>query len=221
MTGDRTRHAECHTVDVAPPSSTLHATKRTLLDTVDTMFDSTAWDDVTSEAVLKASGVSRGSMYHFFDDFDDLVEQVIARRYSRWVDESINGLQWVLDTANDASTFGTNLHTVSDIIHNLSSPAVRAERAGVLLRATSSPRLRGRIAAEQHRLTAALAAIIAGGQERGWITTSVDAYATAVFVQAYALGRILNDVDEVTVGNDQWNRVVGEFIDRVLLHTVD
>ena len=199
----------------------MHATKRTLLDTVDRMFDDTAWDDVTSEAVLKASGVSRGSMYHFFDDFDDLVEQVIARRYSRWIDESINGLQWVLDTANDAATFGANLHTVSDIIHNLSSPELRAERAAVLLRATASPRLHTRIAAEQHRLTSALAAIISGAQSRGWINPGVDAYTTAVFVQAYTLGRILNDVDEVTVGKDEWNGVVGQFIDRVLLHPTD
>jgi len=206
---------------VADPTPPLHATKRTLLDTVDTLFETTAWDDVTSEAVLKASGVSRGSMYHFFDDFDDLVEQVIARRYSRWIDESINGLQWVLDTANDATTFGSNLHTVSDIIHNLSSPALRAERTGVLLRATTSPRLHARIAAEQHRLTSALAAIVAGAQARGWINRSIDAYATAVFVQAYALGRILNDVDEVTVSNDDWNVVISQFIDRVLLRPTD
>jgi AcrR family transcriptional regulator len=206
---------------VVDPALPMHATKRTLLDTVDSLFDTTPWDDVTSEAVLKAAGVSRGSMYHFFDDFDDLVEQVIAIRYSKWIDESIHGLQWVLDTANDASTFGTNLHTVSDIIHNLSSPTLRAERVGVLLRASSSPRLRQRIAAEQHRLTSALAGVVSGAQSRGWIRAGIDPYATAVFVQAYALGRIVNDIDEVTVTNDDWNRVISEFIDRVLLRDDD
>lgn len=201
--------------DSAPP---IHATKQQLLDTVDTMLDHVPFDEITSEAVLKAAGVSRGSMYHFFDDFDDLLEQVTARRYSRWVDESINGLRWVLDTADNADTFTSNLHAVSEVIHDHSSPELRAERAAVLVRATSSPRLHARIAAEQHRLTLAMADVVVGGQARAWINPTLDPYATGVFVQAYAIGRILNDVDEVTVGNAEWNSIVRQFIDRVVLH---
>lgn len=202
-------------VEPAPP---IHATKQQLLDTVDAMLETVPFDEVTSEAVLKAAGVSRGSMYHFFDDFDDLLEQVTARRYSRWVDASIDGLRWVLDTADDDAMFATNLHTVSDAIHNNSSPALRAERVSVLVRATASTRLHTRIAAEQHRLTAAISDLVTGGQARGWINPTLDPYATGVFVQAYAIGRILNDVDEVHVANPEWNAIVRQFIDRVVLH---
>lgn len=206
---------------VAESAPRIHATKQALLDTVDSMLDTVPFDEVTSEAVLKASGVSRGSMYHFFDDFDDLLEQVTTLRYSRWVDESIKGLQWVLDTADDAATFTANLHAVSDVIHDHSSPELRAERAAVLVRATSSPRLHARIATEQHRLTLAMSDVVAGGQTRGWINPTLDPYATGVFVQAYAIGRILNDVDEVTVGKADWNSIVRQFIDRVVLHLPD
>ena len=217
MVTDRTDPATL--LAVADSPHPIHATKRQLLDTVDTMLDTVPFDEVTSESVLKAAGVSRGSMYHFFDDFDDLLEQVTARRYSRWVDESINGLRWVLDTADDAATFASNLHAVSDIIHDHSSPELRAERAAVLVRATASPRLHIRIAAEQHRLTLAMSEVVAGGQARTWINPTLDPYAAGVFVQAYTIGRILNDVDEVTVGKPEWNAIVRQFIDRVVLHT--
>lgn len=38
---------------------------------------------VTIPMVLERSGVSYGSLYHFYDDISDLVEQAIVIRYTR------------------------------------------------------------------------------------------------------------------------------------------
>jgi CDGSH-type Zn-finger protein len=48
-------------------------------------------DEITSENVLDISGISRGSLYHHFEDFSELLELAQVRRFASYVNKSIGG----------------------------------------------------------------------------------------------------------------------------------
>ena len=52
----------------------LHPTKRALITTVLEQLKTLKPSEITSESVLDKSGISKGSLYHHFEDFDDLIE---------------------------------------------------------------------------------------------------------------------------------------------------
>ena len=64
----------------------LHPTKRALVQTVLDQLKTKKPSDLTSELILETSGISKGSLYHHFEDFDDLIETAQVFRYAAYVD---------------------------------------------------------------------------------------------------------------------------------------
>jgi hypothetical protein len=61
---------------------------------------------------------------------------------------------------------------------------------------------------EQERLTNTLVDAIEIAQEKGWVRTDLDARAIAVFLQAYTLGRAVDDVAVTKVDPEAWNKLI-------------
>ncbi|MFZ4718096.1 MAG: TetR family transcriptional regulator C-terminal domain-containing protein [Ilumatobacteraceae bacterium] len=79
------------------------------------------------------------------------------------------------------------------------------------------PELRDLLATEQRRLTDTLVELVAGGQGRGWVSRDVDPYAMAVLVQAYTLGRVVDDVTGQQMDPAAWTAVVSRIVDHVII----
>jgi AcrR family transcriptional regulator len=77
----------------------MHPTKRLLVDTVENLLKEVTSEKITIEQVLEKSGISRGSLYHHFEDFNELIEIAEIEEYSGLITESINGLVAILQTA--------------------------------------------------------------------------------------------------------------------------
>ena len=67
----------------------IHTTKEKLIQTFLDLSKTNSWHEITSDMVLDTSGITKGSLYHHFDYFGELIETVRVRRFSQWVDESI------------------------------------------------------------------------------------------------------------------------------------
>jgi hypothetical protein len=65
---------------------------------------------------------------------------------------------------------------------------------------------------EQQRLTDALADLVREAQVKGWFRSDFPPHVVAVFVQAYTLGRVLDEIAESPVDNTEWVA----FIDHML-----
>ena len=91
----------------------LHPTKRALIETVLELLKSVKPNELTSESVLEKSGISKGSLYHHFEDFDDLIETAEVIRYAAYVDQSIHLLTKVFQLAKNRDQMVVELKKVT------------------------------------------------------------------------------------------------------------
>lgn len=74
--------------------------------------------------------------------------------------------------------------------------------------ASSDPDFRRALSREQDRVTRVMAEAIAIAQEKGWVTATLSPLAIAVFLQAYSLGRAVDDLASVNIPNEEWVQLV-------------
>jgi hypothetical protein len=74
--------------------------------------------------------------------------------------------------------------------------------------AALSDRFRAALAAEQERLTNSITDLIRDSQNKGWINGSLDARSIAVFIQAYSLGRAVDDIAITQVDPASWTNLI-------------
>lgn len=194
----------------------LHPTKRALVVTVLEFLKSTKPADITSESVLAKSGISKGSLYHHFEDFDDLIETAEVYRYAAYVDQSIHLLTKVFQTASNRDQMVAELKKVTRFTQSPQLMPQRMDRATSISLANSNPRMMKKMNAEQDRLNEAIIDIFREARERGWISKEIDIHAGAIFIQAYTLGIIINDVSGKKVEPEAWNELIDMFLERII-----
>ncbi len=179
------------------------------------MMDCERPDKVHIDEVLLESGISKGSMYHHFQDFSELIEAAMTRRFSILVDTSVEMIERVLHNSNNREEFIDGLRLVTRATQDPALATNRFERARALGMAGSNLRFRSALALEQDRLTSALEDLFRESQNRGWLANDFNPRAGAVMIQAYTLGQVINDVSEVKYNNDDWIALVDLILDRV------
>lgn len=187
-----------------------------LLTTAISLIDEFGPQGFTVENLLDASKISKGSLYHHFEDFHDVIEQAQVSRFARFVDEDIRALTSLLSTANSREELGQRFRDVILGTAALGRAEARADRASIVGLSRHSKKFADALAIEQQRLTDSLADVAREMQERGWIAADIDVVALATFVQAYSLGAVLNDVTEKPISVDRWATFVGRMLSQSL-----
>lgn len=193
-----------------------HPTRERLVTTLVSMLDENPPEKWHVDDVLLRSGISKGSMYYHFEDFSDLIEAALVRRFSQHVDAHIEWISTLLATADSRDTFFDGLHQLTVVTQGDDRAAIRLERARVLGMAAHNERLRAVLAHEQGRLTGALTDLVREAQAKGWLSIDVDPCAVAVFIQAYTLGQIVNDVTDDEMSRDAWVMLIDRIVTRAL-----
>ena len=194
-----------------------HPTKTLLLDTALRLLESTAVEDLTIDMVLEASGVSRGPLYHHYEDFPDLVEHALVAIFAKHVDESIEAFERAVDDAATKQDLAEKVHQLTRATQQPNRADRRMQRVVVFANAQNSPRLRAMLGAEQQRLNSAMADVIERAQQRGWINSTHHPRALATFVQAYTLGRVVDDIDPTPVPPEAWIRLIDSFVESIFI----
>jgi AcrR family transcriptional regulator len=193
---------------------TTHPTKSALVECAADLLDKYRFDEITVEMVLDRSSISKGSLYHHFEDIYHLLEAAMILRYARYVDTNIAALQSLLSTAKTGEDFYLGLSQLTAITQGEGMKRARQERALTIGRAITSPRMSALLQGEQQRLTDALVALINDAQGRKLCNAEINSHALAVLMQAWTLGKIVDDLSENPVNNDAYldlvNRVIKE-----------
>jgi AcrR family transcriptional regulator len=194
-----------------------HATHRALIDCGVELAKEFGMYGFTVEQLLTKSGISKGSLYHHFEDFVDLVECVQVRIFTEYVELDISAIQRALDAATDRDKFVNLISLITRTALQPQRSTSRIQRARIISATQGRDRFAARIGHEQKLLNDQMKRVISVGQERGWIPPHFDAHALALFVQGYAFGLILNDVAEERVGAEEMAVVIDSVIANLLI----
>ena len=196
----------------------IHPTKEKLIETMAELMNERALHEIQVDDVLRESNISKGSLYHHFENFEDLTEAALIARFSNSVDRSIELVAGAVNDAKTAEEFVEKIIYVTTVTQGPERSQFRLERARVIGLSVNSPKLAKLLEAEQDRLTEAMTDVVREGQGKGWVSNKFDPKTIAVFMQAYTLGRVIDDVagSKQSIDGDDWNEVINTAVKSLL-----
>jgi AcrR family transcriptional regulator len=194
----------------------LHATQRQLIDATVELLDSASYEELTAAMVLESTGIAKSSLYHFFKDFSDLLERALLERFRKSVAASAEVIKGIVERARTLEEFVVALDGVTAATQRRTNSGIRFERARILARSEKNDSFRAELGTIQQALTDSLAEAIQLGQEKGFLNRSFEARTIAVFIQAYTLGRAVDDTTTTHMNDEDWNALIGQILRRVL-----
>src|ERR1019366_488932 len=204
---------------MAPQSSSplqvkknLHPTKDELIQTVVVLLEGTTLDQITSEQVLAISGISRGSLYHHFEDFSELLELAQVRRFSEYVDKVTEKLSTIFQSCGSRAELNERVSQTLQYFQAEDLAQVRLERLTAISKVPNNPRMARALGEEQERLTEALEDLYRDILARGWGNSQIHPRTAAVIIQALTVGRAVDDFTPTHVDQENWVHVISIFI---------
>lgn len=172
--------------------------------------------------VMAATGLTRGAIYHHFDNVDDLVESALLAVYSEGLAANIALVEGMMVSASTAAEFRAGVMRANEAyVYNTALRKVRILRAHALGATDAGSRMADALGVAQQRLTDAYVAMITEAQRRGWVRAEISPEALAVFIQAYSFGVILDDVSERHITPEAWAQIIGEFFNNTVFPSND
>ena len=179
---------------MANSRDTIHPTRAALIESVVRFLETKNPENLTVDEVLKDSGISTGSLYQHFVDFPDLINQAMVARYADEVAKNIETLSLYVGAARDAKTLFDGIRTMTTATVGPDYDRQRYVRAQTMTRASTNEQFRAALLPHQERLTNALADIVRNLQSRNLFHSDLNPVAVSIFIQAYSLGLMINDV---------------------------
>ena len=185
-----------------------HPTKVHLTEAAATLIDELGSQGFTVEQLLEKSNISKGSLYHHFEDFHDVILQAQVLRFARYVEEDIAALTNVLLAASSREDMFGRLDQISRATHDPARSVRRADRIEILAGARHSEKMKNALAPTQARLTGAIADLVREMKAKEFVSENLDPGSVAVFIQAYSLGLIVNDVSNEPIDLEEWHAMI-------------
>jgi AcrR family transcriptional regulator len=195
----------------------MHPTKSLLISTTVTLLATRLPGEIAVDEILDASGISKGSLYHHFEDLGELLEAAQVEIYAAWVDRSVDALVAMIAKVKTREDIVNGLKTITRFTQDQKYSNTRFQRARAIAAAEHNPRFKKRLAEEQTRLTDALIDLINEARNKGLYASDFDAHAGAVLVQAYTLGMIVDDFVDNQMDPEAWYELIDKVVDKVFL----
>ena len=197
--------------------NSVHPTKQLLIKTALTLMEAKLPTEIAVDEILTNSGISKGSLYHHFEDLAELLETAQVEKYAQWVDRSIEQLIAVVGNSSTIHDFEKGLIQVTRVTQSNDYADTRYMRARTIANSVQSERFKKALANIQAHLTDALEDIIREADEKGFLQDGTDHRATAVFIQSYTLGKIVDDVVGNDLNSEKWNLMIDKLMRNVFL----
>lgn len=185
-----------------------HPTKVHLTEAAATLIDELGSQGFTVEQLLEKSNISKGSLYHHFEDFHDVIMQAQVLRFARYVEEDIAALTNVLLASTSREDMFGRLDLISRATHDPARSGRRADRIEILAGARHSEKMKNALGPTQARLTGAIADLVREMKAKEFVSENLDPGSVAVFIQAYSLGLIVNDVSNEPIDLEEWHAMI-------------
>lgn len=196
--------------------SSMHPTKVSLIKSTVILLESMSPEEITSENVLQHSRISKGSLYHHFADFSELLEVSEVYLFSRYVDQSVEVINMILMNSKSAVEALDMLKVRTRTTETPEFHRLRYLRAIAIAKSIRNERMHKLLSVEQLRLTEALADLFREFQERNWANKILDPYVVAVFIQSYPIGQVIDAFTPVRANMEEWFKLIDRVLEKVL-----
>lgn len=201
-------------------SHPLHPTAQKLVDTVIEMLEETSYNNIKSENVLARSGISRGPMYHHFENFDDLIETAQTQIYARYAGGAVVAIRSVIAKQIDPWLAREEIGVLIRIKANQSTKILRWQCLGVLHNAASVQNFRYKLWETQEAINQEWIKTYQICLERGWADPSLDPRIFAYMMQSFIMGRVYDDMAPMKIDQEDWVKMGFRLIDVFLFEIV-
>ena len=191
-------------------------TRSNLIQATSELMDLHALEDISASMVLERADASKSSMYHFFEDFSDLLEQTFLVRFGESVRVSIIVIEKIIARSTTKEEFFVALDRLTASTQDRGIAELRFSRARELARSERHEKFRKSLGELQKQLTDSLTLAFETAQEKGFLNKNFEARTGAVFIQAYTLGRIVDDITTNHMNDKDWEKLIGEIARKVL-----
>ena len=191
-------------------------TRQNLIQATSDLMDLHALEDISAAMVLERADASKSSMYHFFEDFSDLLDETYVVRFGETVAISIRVIEKIIARSTTKEEFFVALDRLTASTQSRELVSLRFRRAGKLARSQYNEKFRKSLGALQQQLTDSLTLAFETAQEKGFLNKNFEARTGAVFIQAYTLGRIVDDITTTHMNDADWEKLIGRIAREVL-----
>jgi AcrR family transcriptional regulator len=191
-----------------------HPTRTLLVETSTRLIEQHGPTGFTVEMLLTESGVSKGSLYHHFQDFTDVLEESVVRTYLNSVEEDIATLAWMIGEDPQPDQLRETLLSIVRISSTEHRSTQRMRRVHLLSMSDhGTDGMKAKLAYHQTRSIHALADIIRKAQELRVVKPDFDPEALAGVVLALVFGRVVSDVSESPIPDERWTPTIVTFLE--------
>ena len=193
----------------------LNETRQRLIDATSELMDEVSLEEISAALVLERTGASKSSMYHFFEDFSELLEETFLVRFAASVEASGRAIKDIIKASTTQEGFFNAIEAVTKSSQARENSAIRFQRARMLARSERNDRFHKSLGEIQENLTDFLAEAFEMAQQKGFVHHDFEPRTGAVFIQAYTLGRVVDDITQVHMNDEDWERLIGTVLRKV------
>jgi AcrR family transcriptional regulator len=197
----------------------LHRTAALLIEVAAELIDEVGLNHFTGEEVLHRVGLTSGVLYYHFGDVDGLRIAALAHLYAQRVTTDAAAITALAEQCETFEDFRVATHALLRVIHSHERARYRLQRAATLGLSYGNDDLRTKVADAQDGLTELMDIMFQKVASRGWLQPGLESHALAVFVQAFVLGRIVDDIANHKVDEAAWEAVVAHVVDSAILRS--
>jgi AcrR family transcriptional regulator len=191
-------------------------TRQNLIKATSELMDLHAIEDISASMILERAGASKSSMYHFFEDFGDLLDETYVVRFGENVRVSIVVIEKIIARSTTKEEFFVALDRLTASTQDRALASLRFSRARELARSERNEKFQKSLGKLQQQLTDSLTSAFQTAQDKGFLNKDIEARTGAVFIQAYTLGRIVDDITENQMNDADWQKLIGRIAREVL-----
>ena len=196
-------------------------TRTLLIDTAVKIIKRESVDQINSERVLQESCLSKGSMYHHFEDFGDLVEAAMVQIFA---DDSLHTLNTSLLFLTNETNVGLARERIRTMVVEQEftlTESLSRNHLAVTYFASIRPRMKARLAEFQEIATKQWMDIFDICKRNGWSDCELDSRAVSIIIQSMLLGQLVDQNSATHTMNTSRMSALDFIFEKLLFSGVD
>ncbi|MEI6648315.1 MAG: hypothetical protein WCO08_01600 [Actinomycetes bacterium] len=188
---------------------------------LNTLMDESSAQEIAMEMVLKRSLISKGSLYHHFEDYPDLVEQTTVARNRLFMNEDLFQISDAISGGLDLAQAKIALFDALGKRQSLYHTDDRAQRIWLISSALGNPRLRALLTQENLITSDLWGGIFNVCVARGWANQFLDSQSVAQLMDSLIFGRVIGEIEGESFRISEWLKIVEKVANDLFFEFLD